>query len=217
MLEVTNARLGEIADRISVMTTHDMTSGSVLYDIASAAPSTPMVNSSPSLSVLQPQSTVSSEPTAEPAHAASVSTNSEGAVQRVITLADGSILRFTANQVPAPPAVTFVASDILTLNGMWDDTSPHWSGESALTVNGTPIPIIYWKQVYSSRARGAGSSWKPGQWKALKTHVSNWRVSSESHVQHILLIRFYSLLLLDGDKAPPKSFGRSFGSLMGTI
>ncbi len=123
--------------------------------------------------VPQPQSTASTELTEEPAHVALAM----GAVQRAITLANGSTIRFTADQVPAPPAVTFVASDIQALNGMWDDTSPHWTGGSALIVNGTPIPIIYWKQVYSSRARGAGSLWKPGQWKALKTHVSNWRVS----------------------------------------
>ena len=180
-----------------------MTSGSALSEPRPAEP--------PSLS---PQSTASGEPTAEPAHV-TASTNS-GAVQRAINLANGSTLRFTADQVPAPPAVTFVASDIQALNGMWDDTSPHWSGESALIVNGTPVPIIYWKQVYSSRVRGAGSSWKPGQWKALKMHVSNWRVSIEAQCQNILLIKFYSILLLNGDKARLKSFGRSFRSLTGT-
>lgn len=143
-----------------------------------AAPPTAADNSSAALPMsIQLQSTA-----AESAHAAMVSTNLGAMLERSIALANGTALQFTADQVPAPPAVTFVASDILTLNGMWDDTSPHWSGESALTVNGTPIPIIYWKQIYSSRARGAGSSWKPGQWKALKTHVSNWRVSTEFHV-----------------------------------
>ena len=204
LLQVTNVRLGEIADRISVMTS----ARSALSESRPVDPPTPILGP-------QPQSTASREPMAEPAHAASVSTNL-GEVQWVITLANGSTLHFTADQVPVPPAVTFIASDIQALNGMWDDTSPHWSGESALIVNGTPVPIIYWKQVYSSHVRGAGSSWKPGQWKALKTHVSNWRVSVKTRCQNSLLIRFYSISLLDGDKAPPKNFGRSFGSLMGT-
>lgn len=154
-----------------------MTSGSTL-SVPAPAPTAAADDPSAALSAsIQPLSVTSSESASESAHAATVSTNL-GTIRRSITLANGTAVEFTSDQVPPPPAVTFVRpSDILTLNGMWDDTTPHWSGESALTINGTPIPIIYWKQIYSSRARGAGPSWKPGQWKALKTHVFNWRVS----------------------------------------
>ena len=105
LLEATNARLGEIADRMSIMTS----AGTAL---SKSHPEEPSV---PRLSVPQPQSTVTSrEPTEETAHIASAIAVSEE-VQREITLANGSTLRFTADQVPAPPAVTFVASDIEAL------------------------------------------------------------------------------------------------------
>lgn len=137
-----------------------------------------------------PNNSQSSNPSTESTSAAPGTASAASAMRRSITLANGRTVEFTTDQVPAPPAVTFVSPpDILRLNGMWDDTTPHWSGESALVISGIPIPIIYWKKVYSSRAKGAGFSWKPRQWKALKTHVSNWRVSLKLLVATLVLTK----------------------------
>jgi len=60
---------------------------------------------------------------------------------------------------------------------MWDDTSVHWNGHSALFIQNHAIAITHWKQVYTSKN---GKGWKPGQWKILKGQYFEWRVSTRS-------------------------------------
>src|SRR6267143_206823 len=69
---------------------------------------------------------------------------------RTITLAGQFKLSFTENDVPRVPSKSF-ANDFDSLNAMWDDTSIHWKGDSALIVKTFPIAITYWKQMYTSK------------------------------------------------------------------
>ena len=96
---------------------------------------------------------------------------------RSITLAGGFHIAFTEGDVPRPPSVSFardVKKDFLKLNGMWDDRTEHWAGVSFLNIQGHPIPIVYWKAVYSGKQ---GNSWKPGEWKLIKGNYFDWKVS----------------------------------------
>lgn len=85
-----------------------------------------------------------------------------------LKLGDGTEVSFSVSSVPDPVAVTFT-QDIPRLNAMWDDTSPHWGGESVLTIKGHPIPIVYWPDVYRYG--------KFGQWQGTKSCWTDWRVS----------------------------------------
>jgi hypothetical protein len=96
---------------------------------------------------------------------------------RSITLVGGIHLSFTENDVPRPPSVSFardIKNDLPLLNGMWDDCAEHWAGSSFLNIRGYPIPIIYWKEVYSAKQ---GNGWKPGEWKLIKSNYFDWKVS----------------------------------------
>jgi hypothetical protein len=96
---------------------------------------------------------------------------------RSITLAGGIRVVFTENDVPRPPSVSFardVRKDFPALNGMWDDRTEHWAGFSFLNIHGHPIPLVYWKAVYSTKQ---GNGWKPGEWKLIKSNYFDWKVS----------------------------------------
>jgi hypothetical protein len=96
---------------------------------------------------------------------------------RSITLAGGIHIVFTEDDVPRPPSVSFardIKRDLPVLNGMWDDCTEHWGGFSFLNIHGHPIPIVYWKAVYSSKQ---GNGWKPGEWKLIKSNYFDWKVS----------------------------------------
>jgi len=87
---------------------------------------------------------------------------------RYLKLGDGTEVSFAVSSIPDPIAVTFT-QDIPRLNAMWDDTSPHWGGESVLMMEGHPIPIVYWPDVYRYG--------KCGQWRGTKSRWTDWRVS----------------------------------------
>ncbi|KAG2029249.1 hypothetical protein BDR03DRAFT_881359 [Suillus americanus] len=50
---------------------------------------------------------------------------------------------------------------------MWDDTSPYWEQESVLMIEGCPIPIVYWPDVYRYG--------KYSQWQGSKSQWTGWR------------------------------------------
>jgi len=83
--------------------------------------------------------------------------------------ANGITLNFTDANVPAPPAVSF-ADNLALLNQMWDNTAPHWQGHSELIICGVPVPVKYWKDIYSH------SKSNPSQWKGVKSNWSLWKV-----------------------------------------
>jgi len=85
---------------------------------------------------------------------------------RSLPLGNGQTVSFTEEDVPDPPACSFV-NDISGLNAMWDDTSTHWAGHSHLVINGHPITLEYWDAVYTY--------WRPKQWTATKTKWGEWR------------------------------------------
>jgi len=58
---------------------------------------------------------------------------------------------------------------------MWDDTSIHWGGDSALHIKGVPVAIVYWNEVYGSTKSGP---WKSKQWKGAKGAYNEWKVCS---------------------------------------
>jgi len=81
------------------------------------------------------------------------------------------------DDVPRPLSVSFardIKKDFTMLNGMWDDHTEHWAGFSFLNIHGHPIPIVYWKAVYSAKQ---GNGWKPGEWKPIKSNYFDWKVS----------------------------------------
>ncbi|KAF9472358.1 hypothetical protein BDN70DRAFT_818798 [Pholiota conissans] len=62
-----------------------------------------------------------------------------------ITFADGFVLTITQDEIPPPPAISFV-NKYEVLNAMWDDKSEYWKGFSHLVIRGCHIPIVYWKE-----------------------------------------------------------------------
>ena len=84
---------------------------------------------------------------------------------RSLTLHGGRVLEFSDTDVKSPPAVSF-ATELPLLNAMWDDESPRWCERSYLVIKGVPIPVKYWKDVYS----------RTGQWKTIKGNWSQWKV-----------------------------------------
>ena len=84
----------------------------------------------------------------------------------MLTFSNGLVLEFVEADIPIPPAVSF-AENLALLNQMWDDTPPHWQGNSVLIIRGVPIPIVYWKKIYSRLH---------GEWKGLKSNWSLWKV-----------------------------------------
>ena len=115
-------------------------------------------------------STATSLPAPAPAPQAPLPTQS-------ITLAGGVRIVFTESDVPRPPSLSFardIKKDFPALNGMWDDRTEHWAGVSFLSIQGHPIPLVYWKAVYSSKQ---GNGWKSGEWKLIKSNYFDWKVS----------------------------------------
>ncbi|KAF9521449.1 hypothetical protein CPB83DRAFT_865495 [Crepidotus variabilis] len=99
---------------------------------------------------------------------------------------NGRSLTFAEADVGPPPAHTFAADPPFTLemqlrrlNAIWDFDPVHWRGlDTGLTIQGTPIPLAYLRDVFATR-RGAksqtGHVWKPNQWKGVKNTWLNWR------------------------------------------
>jgi hypothetical protein len=71
-------------------------------------------------------------------------------------------LVFTALDISDPPYLKY--SD--NMEGLIQD----WEDSSYITIQGTPIPLKYWSQVF----RWA----KPKAWDVLKDNWSNWKVFS---------------------------------------
>jgi hypothetical protein len=86
---------------------------------------------------------------------------------RMLKLGDGTLLHLTGCEIPDPPAVSFV-DDIPRLNGMWDDHTEHWQGQSVIMIHGHPIAIEYWPLLY----RYGGEH----QWKGTKSRWTDYRV-----------------------------------------
>jgi len=91
---------------------------------------------------------------------------------RTLNFSNGVVLEFTEEDIPIPPAVSF-AENLALLNQMWDDTPPHWQGNSVLIIRSVPVPIVYWKRIYSRLH---------GEWKGLKSNWSLWKAGLSAFV-----------------------------------
>ncbi|KAG2098263.1 uncharacterized protein F5147DRAFT_816123, partial [Suillus discolor] len=76
----------------------------------------------------------------EPAPATETSTKR----MRVLKLGNGTLLQVADDEIPDPPAISFV-NDIPRLNGMWDDRTEHWQGTSIINIQGHPDCNRQWK------------------------------------------------------------------------
>ena len=106
---------------------------------------------------------------------------------RSITLAGRIRIVFTEHDVPRPPSISFardVKKDFPVLNGMWDDHTENWAGVSFLNIQGHPIPLVYWKAVYSAKR---GNGWKPGEWKIIKSNYFDWKVSNSISISFLFI------------------------------
>lgn len=88
---------------------------------------------------------------------------------RTLTLGDGTVLQLADSDIPDPPAVSFV-NDIARLNSMWDDRTHHWEGNSVMVIQGHPISLDLWPQLYRYG--------HDDQWKGTKSKWMDWRVSA---------------------------------------
>jgi len=87
----------------------------------------------------------------------------------MLKLGNGTLLHLADDEIPDPPAVSFV-NDIPRLNAMWDDHTEHWEGKSVFTIQGHPIAIEHWPLLYRyGRER---------QWQGTKSRWSDYWVCS---------------------------------------
>jgi hypothetical protein len=87
---------------------------------------------------------------------------------RLLRLGDGTVVTFTNEDVPNPPAISFV-EDIARLNRIWDDTSTFWNpADCVLCIRDYPIALIHWKAIYSYG--------KKGQWRGTRNKWADWQV-----------------------------------------
>jgi hypothetical protein len=86
-----------------------------------------------------------------------------------LRLGNGTMLCFSKQSVPDPPSIKF-SDDIPQLMRMWDDSSAEWDPvQAVLHIQGQPIALKHWHDVYSYG--------KPGQWAGTKKIWANWQVS----------------------------------------
>ncbi|KAF8179761.1 hypothetical protein K438DRAFT_1603504 [Mycena galopus ATCC 62051] len=93
---------------------------------------------------------------------------------RSFTLGNGIIINIMVEAIKnvSVPATSF-AEDIERLNQMWDDTSPHWRGDSVVKINTQSIALIYWPEIFK----------KTGLWSAHKSHWTEWKFLVERYRQ----------------------------------
>ncbi|CAA7264058.1 unnamed protein product [Cyclocybe aegerita] len=134
---------------------------------------------------------------------------STSATTRTIVLHSGLTLTFTEAEVPPPPAISF-AKNLPSLNRMWDDHSEHWDRQSVLVIKGTPIPICYWKDIYTSKGSPKGRLWKQNQWKGLKGRWFEWKVHLFTSSAHEVVIDTIQVLIKEWRRGSPDEFWAHF-------
>lgn len=99
-----------------------------------------------------------------------------------VRVSNETVLRVSRSIIPDPPLISY-AKDIGKLNRVWDNASPFWSpGEAPFQIEGTPVALIYWKELY---AYG-----KTGHWKATKSKWADWKVSHTAAFAHVQVLTF---------------------------
>ncbi|KAK0460350.1 hypothetical protein IW261DRAFT_1577661 [Armillaria novae-zelandiae] len=97
-------------------------------------------------------------------------------IQCSLSFANGET--FVVRESDVPPTQPFCYNtDLPNLIRSWDDHGEDWDPPSnhPINVNGRPIPIIYWRDLYRfNRETG-------GEWKRLKDTWNNWRYFMEEY------------------------------------
>ncbi|KAK0482139.1 hypothetical protein EDD18DRAFT_1202169 [Armillaria luteobubalina] len=97
-----------------------------------------------------------------------------GVQKRVLHLAHGVTLSYTEAMLPEYPPVRF-GNDMNRLITSWDDSSPYYQTPEAfypIILNGVPIPIKYWQEMYVRSHRG---------WLKLKSPWAKWKYIMEEY------------------------------------
>ncbi|KAJ3926530.1 MAG: hypothetical protein NXY57DRAFT_1112400 [Lentinula lateritia] len=101
-------------------------------------------------------------------------------VTNKLTVGHGKAIFYKYSQVHEPCQISFV-TDIARLDCVWDDEQPNWDpldcGRNLLEINGTPIALKYWKQVFSCKNDGTWS-WLKRLWVEWKYVAERYRSSS---------------------------------------
>ncbi|KAF8827161.1 hypothetical protein HHX47_DHR5000771 [Lentinula edodes] len=131
----------------------------------------------------------------------------------LLTVGLGRIIRFKDCDLREPPSITF-ASNIPRLDRVWDDERPSWDpqdcGKNLLSINGTPIALRYWRDVFSGK--------KSNVWASLKKLWSEWKVGFHFFQPFVLLIHLcISMLLSDIVVVVLMSSGRSSHSMTADV
>lgn len=96
-----------------------------------------------------------------------------------IELANGRILSFSKKSIPDPPSISF-AKDLPRLVRIWDDGASEWTpADAVLRIQGEPIALKYWPDLYRYG--------KSHQWSGIKGNWTKWQVRP--------YIRFWNALL----------------------
>ncbi|KAJ3870872.1 hypothetical protein F5051DRAFT_434300, partial [Lentinula edodes] len=94
----------------------------------------------------------------------------------VVTVGFGKIVRYKERDLCEPPSITF-ATNISRLDRVWDDEQPSWDpedcGKNLLSINGVPIALRYWRDVFSGK--------KNSVWASLKKLWSEWKYVAERY------------------------------------
>ncbi|KAJ3846397.1 hypothetical protein EV368DRAFT_69959 [Lentinula lateritia] len=96
-----------------------------------------------------------------------------------VTIGHGQVIYYKYREVREPRQISFV-TDIARLDRVWDDEQPNWDPVdcgSLLEINGAPIALKYWKQVFSHKNDGAWS-WLKRLWVEWKYVAERYRSSS---------------------------------------
>ncbi|KAJ3891932.1 hypothetical protein GG344DRAFT_64992 [Lentinula edodes] len=93
-----------------------------------------------------------------------------------IKIAHGQVLNFNRADVHDPRQISF-ATNIPRLERVWDDEGTNWDpadcGTNLLSINGTPIALRYWPEVFSGK--------KDARWRALKKNWTEWKFVVERY------------------------------------
>ncbi|KAJ3925620.1 MAG: hypothetical protein NXY57DRAFT_1043959 [Lentinula lateritia] len=96
-----------------------------------------------------------------------------------LTIGHGKAIYYKYSQVHEPCQISFV-TDIAGLDRVWDDEQPNWDpldcGRNLLAINGIPIALKYWKQVFS-RKNDSAWSWLKRLWVEWKYVAECYRSS----------------------------------------
>ncbi|KAJ3902404.1 hypothetical protein F5879DRAFT_991070 [Lentinula edodes] len=94
----------------------------------------------------------------------------------MVTVGFGKIIRYKERDLREPPSITF-ATNISRLDRVWDDEQPSWDpedcGTNLLSINGAPIALRYWRDVFSGK--------KNSVWASLKKLWSEWKYVAECY------------------------------------